>query len=129
MGLKSNVALLLLQIVLYRQQELLHMDKTLDNDQLLADPVLDEMILSKFANHRLVRMYAPELSGIQLRTLKGIVRELFEQGLPDDDVPVTVVTLANHFYYTRVQELEREQIPELKAKVQELQNEREQERT
>ncbi|CUS20270.1 LAQU0S01e02828g1_1 [Lachancea quebecensis] len=129
MELKSNVALLLLQIVLYRQQELSHIDKTLDNEQLLADPVLDEMVLSKFANHRLVRMHAPELSGIQLRTLKGIIRELFEQGLPDDDVPVTVVTLANHFYYTRVQELEKEQIPELKDKMQELLNEREQERT
>ncbi|SCV05941.1 LANO_0H18558g1_1 [Lachancea nothofagi CBS 11611] len=120
MDLKANVALLLLQIVLYRQQELSHADKSLKLDDLLQEPIVDDIILTKFNTHRLVKLYASGLSGLQLRTLKGIVRSLFNKGLPDKNAPVTVVTLANYYYYTRVAELEQEQIPKLKKQISEL---------
>lgn len=123
MELGANIALLLMQIVLRRQQELSHSDKSLDKEQLLKDPVIDESILAEFTNHRLVKLYAPDLQGMQLRMLRSIIRGLFEAGLPDKDAPVTVVTLANHFYYSRVAELEAEQIPALKQQILDLMGE------
>ncbi|SCU88835.1 LADA_0E12310g1_1 [Lachancea dasiensis] len=117
MDLPANVSLLLLQLTLYRQQELSHTGKDLKLDDLLVEPVVDESILTKFSTHRLVKLYVPELRGLQLRTLRVLVNDLFKKGLPDKSLPVTVVTLANHYYFVRVTELEQEEIPNLKGEL------------
>ncbi|CEP60425.1 Swc7p LALA0_S01e10594g [Lachancea lanzarotensis] len=113
MPLAANVALLMLQIVLYRQQELSHGEKGGKLNELLVDPVVDEVVLDRFTNHRIVKLYAPELEKVRLRTMKKEVADLFSAGLPDKNLPVTVITLANHFYYTRINELEKDQIPKI----------------
>ncbi|SCW01804.1 LAFE_0E07624g1_1 [Lachancea fermentati] len=114
MDLKNNIALLLLQIIFYRQQELCHLDKSLDSDTLMTDPIIDDAILHKFRNHKLVELHAADLSGIRLRILKNLVKELFEKGLPDDEGPVNVVSLANFYYSQRIRELESEELPKIR---------------
>ncbi|SCU94415.1 LAME_0F07382g1_1 [Lachancea meyersii CBS 8951] len=120
MALKSNVALLLLQLVLYRQQEFSHNDTGAKLNELLVNPVVDEIVLDRFTNHRLVKLYAPELVKVRLRALKKEVNDLFSAGLPDKNMPVTVITLANHFYYTRVKELEQDQIPKINEQLRDI---------
>ncbi|SCU84340.1 LAFA_0D09428g1_1 [Lachancea sp. 'fantastica'] len=118
MALAANVALLLLQIVLYRQQELSHGEKGGKLNDLLIEPVVDEIVLDRFTSHRVVKLYAPELTKLRLRTLKKEVTDLFSAGLPDKNTPVTVITLANHFYYTRINELEMDKIPGINQQMQ-----------
>lgn len=116
MDYKSNIVLLLLQIVLYRQQELVHNDKSLDQEQLMKDPIIDEEVLEQFRAHTLVKLYAPELRSAQLRKLRNMVKDIFDLGLPDGQ-PATLVTLANHYYAQRVQELQNTEIPQLQTQV------------
>ncbi|AGO12403.1 AaceriAER048Cp [[Ashbya] aceris (nom. inval.)] len=120
MDYKDNVTLLLLQVVLYRQQELAHQDKTLDQMRLLREPVVDAVILERFSTHRVVRLYAPELCRLRLDELQAVVREVFARGLPGsaEDTPVTLITLANHYYQLRVQELELRELPKLKELIE-----------
>lgn len=114
MDLKSNIALLLLQIILYRQQELCHNNKSIKYTDLLINPVLDDSILKSFSTHKLVKLYAPELHDLDLPRLTAIFHELFFQGIPDIKEPITIITLANYYYDKRIQELERDEIPKLK---------------
>ncbi|AAS52732.1 AER048Cp [Eremothecium gossypii ATCC 10895] len=116
MEYKYNVTLLLLQVVLHRQQELAHQDKTLSQISLLREPVVDTAVLERFSAHRVVRLYAPELCGLRLEELQAVVREVFARGLAGsaEDTPVTLITLANHYYRLRVQELELQELPKLK---------------
>lgn len=116
MDYKSNIVLLLLQIVLYRQQELIHNDKSLDQEQLMKDPIIDEEVLEQFRAHTLVKLCAPELRSAQLRKLRNMVKDIFDLELPDGQ-PATLVTLANHYYARRVQELQNTEIPQLQTQI------------
>ncbi|CAR26541.1 hypothetical protein ZYGR_0H03550 [Zygosaccharomyces rouxii] len=127
MDCPSNVKLLLLQILLRRQQNLAHQDKSLSLPQLLREPIVDREALQEFQSHKLVQMYSPELCTVPLRTLKNMVSELFERGLPhranDPDEPVTIVKLAEYYYSERIQEIQDDQLPKLREQMlQYLQN-------
>ncbi|AET38771.1 Swc7p Ecym_3278 [Eremothecium cymbalariae DBVPG len=117
---KDNVTLLLLQLLLYRQQELVHNNRALDYERLLMNPTVDEEVLKRFTRHKLVRLYCPYICDIQLRGMKSIVQDIFTKGLKDNkgNVPVTLVTLANHYYRQRIQQLEKEELPKLKELIQ-----------
>lgn len=121
MDYPSNVILLLLQIVLQRQQFLAHQDKTLDLDSLLREPIIDRVILTEFQNHKLVKMYLPDFVTLQMRGLKSLVNEVFEEGIADgnsdDDAGITVISLANHYYAKRIRELESSELPALKTSI------------
>ncbi|SCU77878.1 LAMI_0A02652g1_1 [Lachancea mirantina] len=117
MDLASNVILLILQIVFYRQQELAHGDNSVKLDELMLEPVVDESVLTRFRNHKLIRLYNPDQCGVQLRTLKGIVRDIFELGLPEESADVTVISLANHYYAQRIKELEEKELPQLQMQM------------
>lgn len=87
------------------------------------EPIIDRALLVEFQNHTLVKMYAPELQTLQLRSLKSLVNEVFELGTPDvkstDETPVTVVTLANYYYTKRIEELQNYQLPMLRQNIME----------
>lgn len=121
MDYPSNVVLLLLQLLLQRQQALAHHDKSLDLTQLLKDPIVDKEVLTQFQNHKLVKMYAPELCSVHLRSLKGLVTDIFTYGIPvTEDVSgqeITVITLANHYYNKRLAELTQFELPELRQEI------------
>ncbi|CCC72120.1 hypothetical protein NCAS_0J01410 [Naumovozyma castellii] len=121
----ANVPLLLLQIILQRQQVLAHKDKNLHMETLIKDPIIDDEILNQFISHKLIKIYTPDLSHMTKRSLKTMVNELFVEGLSTSQDPVTIVTLANYYYERRVKELETELIPQLKSQLQaQLQDER-----
>ena len=122
-----SVILLLLQIVLKREQTLAHDNRKLSLDKLLTDPIIDEVILSEFQSHNLVKLYAPELCTVSLRGLKALVREVFDAGIPHDTssqhsgkMVVTVVTLANYYYERQLKYLEQEELPRLKREMLQL---------
>lgn len=121
MDYPSNVKLLLLQILLRRQQALTHQDKSFSLSQLLREPIVDRELLQEFQTHKLVRMHSPELCTVPLRTLKSIVSDLFEAGLPHrtdgPEEPVTVVSLAEYYYSKRIQEIRDTQLPELRQQM------------
>lgn len=56
MDCPSNIVLLLLQLVLQRQQTLAHRDKSVDLQTLLKDPVIDNDVLVEFKTHKLVQL-------------------------------------------------------------------------
>ncbi|QLQ80808.1 hypothetical protein HG537_0E01630 [Torulaspora globosa] len=120
----SNVILLLLQLLLQRQQTLAHHNKSLDLAQLLRDPIVDKEVLDQFQNHKLVKMYSPELSNLHLRALKGLVTDLFTYGIPSAESPqgqeTNVITLANHYYNKRIGELTLIELPELRQEIKNL---------
>ena len=121
-----SVILLLLQIVLKREQALAHDNRKLSLDKLLTDPIIDDVILSEFQSHNLVKLYAPELCKVSLRRLKALVREVFDAGIPPDtssqtsEKVVTVVTLANYYYERQLKYLEQEELPRLKREMLQL---------
>lgn len=121
----SNVVLLLLQVLLKRQQTLAHQDKSLDISHLLKEPVVDKDVLIQFQTHRIVKIYSPDLCNIQMRSLKSMISDLFERGLPADEEEeegedvVDVITLANHYYMKRIEELEQNQLPQLRKEIME----------
>ena len=113
--------LLLLQIVLQRQQTLAHRDKSLDLQELLREPIIDNDILAEFKKHKLVQLYGPQYCcDISLRGLKTMVTDIFASGIPNaaqpsgNDQPVTVVELANYYYMQRINELQNTELPQLK---------------
>ncbi|AQZ18256.1 SWC7 (YLR385C) [Zygosaccharomyces parabailii] len=114
----SNVKLLLLQILLRRQQTLAHQDKSLELTELLREPIVDKEALQQFQSHKLVRMYCSELCAVSTRTLKSLVSELFQIGIPvqaeTPHDPVTLITLAEYYYSQRIEEIESQQMPELR---------------
>lgn len=122
----SNVILLLLQLLLQRQQTLSHQDKSLNLTELLKDPIVDKEVLVSFQSHKLVKMYSPDLCYAHLRSLKSLVSDIFMFGVPSDETdegdPITVITLANHYYKKRLKELEQEQLPQLRQEMVELFN-------
>ncbi|AMD19914.1 HCL237Cp [Eremothecium sinecaudum] len=112
---KDNVVLLLLQMLLYRQQELKNKDKALDYEKLLEEPIVDEEVLERFTSHKLVKLYNPYLCTIRLWELKKTVREIFSKGLEDKSIAkLNLVTLANQYYKRRMNELQFKEIPRLK---------------
>lgn len=117
----SNVLLLLLQLLLQRQQSLVNHDKSLDLAQLLKEPVVDREVQVQFQKHKLVRMYSPELCDVHLRGLKGIVCDLFAEGIASDtdqdQAETTVITLANYYYNKRLAELAEIELPELRQEI------------
>ncbi|GCE98737.1 SWR1-complex protein 7 [Zygosaccharomyces mellis] len=121
MDYPSNVKLLLLQILLRRQQTLAHQDKSISLPQLLKEPIVDRESLQEFQSHKLVRMYSPELCTIPLRTFKSIVNKLFEEGLSCKtdglDEPITIIKLAEYYYSERIQEIQEVQLPGLKEQM------------
>lgn len=121
MDYPSNVKLLLLQILLRRQQTLAHQDKSISLPQLLKEPIVDRESLQEFQSHKLVRMYSPELCAIPLRTFKSMVSKLFEEGLPYKteglDEPITIIKLAEYYYSERIQEIQEVQLPRLKEQM------------
>lgn len=75
--------LLLLQLVLQRQQTLAHRDKSVDLQTLLKDPVIDNDVLVEFKTHKLVQLYGPQYCrDISLRGLKTMVTDIFANGIP-----------------------------------------------
>lgn len=121
----NNICLLLLQIVLERQQSLAHTDKTLELSQLLIEPVIDINIWTKFITQPIVIYYSPKLQDIKLEELQKQVDDLFQIGFPSDckefeDVEITVISLANFYSMKRIDELENEKLPFLKNEI--LQN-------
>ncbi|QLL33250.1 hypothetical protein HG536_0E01610 [Torulaspora globosa] len=120
----SNVILLLLQLLLQRQQTLAHHDKSLDLTQLLREPIIDKEVLAQFQNHKLVKMYSPELCNLHLRALRGLVTDLFTYGIPGaeglDAQETNVITLANYYYNKRLAELTLTQLPELRQEIKSL---------
>lgn len=121
MDYPSNVKLLLLQILLRRQQTLTHQDRSLQIGQLLQEPIVDKEALQQFQSHKLVRMYSPELCTVSTRSLKGLVSELFQIGLPgqeeNSEEPVTIIMLAEYYYAQRIEEIETLQMPELRQQI------------
>lgn len=120
----SNVILLLLQVLLKRQQTLAHQDKSLNISHLLKEPVVDKDVLVQFQTHKIVKMYSPDLCNIQMRSLKSLISDLFERGLPADETEegenvVDVISLANHYYIKRMEELEQNQLPQLRKEIME----------
>lgn len=120
----SNVILLLLQVLLKRQQTLAHQDKSLNISHLLKEPVVDKDVLVQFQTHKIVKMYSPDLCNIQMRSLKSLISDLFERGLPADETEegeeiVDVISLANHYYIKRMKELEQNQLPQLRKEIME----------
>ncbi|SMN22673.1 similar to Saccharomyces cerevisiae YLR385C SWC7 Protein of unknown function, component of the Swr1p complex that incorporates Htz1p into chromatin [Maudiozyma saulgeensis] len=120
----TNVVLLLLQLVLEEQEKLAHTNKKFKLEDLMTEPLVDSVVLKKFVEHPLVHLYAPETENITLRGLKSIVRDIFDQGLDGTtdnndkgSTPVTVVTLANHYYAKRIRELE-DILPNMKDQIQ-----------
>ncbi|CAI4644382.1 BCN_G0039320.mRNA.1.CDS.1 [Saccharomyces cerevisiae] len=121
MDCPSNIVLLLLQLVLQRQQTLAHRDKSVDLQTLLKDPVIDNDVLVEFKTHKLVQLYGPQYCrDISLRGLKTMVIDIFANGIPrnaqssGNDQPVTVVDLANYYYMQRINELQNTELPQLK---------------
>ncbi|CCH58599.1 hypothetical protein TBLA_0A08090 [Henningerozyma blattae CBS 6284] len=138
----SNVILLLLQLILYHQESLSHRNKKLRLPNLLVDPIIDEAILNEFKNHTLVKVYAPELCKIQLRSLRMLVKEIFSVGFnieenedningnvkqenvsysdsnQKQDTIINVITLANFYYDKRITEIEK-RLPEIRDEMQE----------
>lgn len=121
MDCPSNIVLLLLQIVLQRQQNLAHRDKSLNLQELLREPIIDNDILVEFKKHKLVQLYGPQYCrDISLRGLKTMVTDIFASGTPKapqpsgNDQPVTVVELANYYYMQRINELQNTELPQLK---------------
>ncbi|GAV52524.1 hypothetical protein ZYGR_0AG05150 [Zygosaccharomyces rouxii] len=121
MDYPSNVKLLLLQILLRRQQALAHQDKSLSLPQLLKEPIVDRESLQEFQSHKVVQLYSPGLCTVSLRTLKSMVSELFERGLPykteGPDEPITIIKLAEYYYSERIQEIQDVQMPRLREQM------------
>ncbi|CCK69033.1 Swc7p KNAG_0B06030 [Huiozyma naganishii CBS 8797] len=116
-----NVALLLLQILLQRQQYLAHRDKSLQLKSLLKEPIVDAQVLEQFTSHKLVKLYSPELQDVTLRTLRAMVGQLFVEGAEElSDQQITVITLANSYYNKRIQQLETQLLPQLKQELVQL---------
>lgn len=124
MDYPTNVLLLLLQLILQRQQALVHQDKSLDLTALLKEPIVDKEVLIQFQNHKLVKMYAPELCNVHLRVLKSLVADIFMTSTPGDETHdgTTVITLANYYYNQRIAELTQDQLPRIRQEIAELLN-------
>ncbi|CCF56037.1 hypothetical protein KAFR_0A06020 [Kazachstania africana CBS 2517] len=123
----ANVILLLLQIILRRQQILCHRDVGLNMEDLRKDPIIDNEILHAFQSHKLTRLYAPDIEAMTLRGLKSLAADVFSEGIPSEDEEhsketVDILDLANYYYNLRIEELEN-QLPKLKEELlQKLQN-------
>ncbi|CAI4047316.1 hypothetical protein N7582_004048 [Saccharomyces uvarum] len=124
MDCPSNIVLLLLQIILQRQQALTHRDKSLNLEEMLKEPIIDNDILTEFKTHKLVQLYGPQYyRDISLRGLKTMVTDIFANGIPktaqpsETDEPITVVSLANHYYAQRVDELQGRELPQLREQL------------
>ncbi|QEU62892.1 Swc7 [Kluyveromyces lactis] len=107
----DSIALLLLQITLYHQQELAHADSSLSLDELLVEPIVDNIVVEKFTSHSMVQIYAPELAPLNIRSIKGLISDLFTN--TNIQEPKNLITLANHYYSERLNYLQEEKIPEL----------------
>ncbi|CCD27112.1 Swc7p NDAI_0J02200 [Naumovozyma dairenensis CBS 421] len=127
MSYPSNVILLLLQIILQRQQVLSHKDKSLNLQTLLQDPIIDNEVLQQFNSHKLVKLYCPELSSMTRRTLQAMVHDIFQSGFgatsssPLEEqyanIPITVASLANFYYDKRLNEIQQEELPKLEQQL------------
>lgn len=134
--LPLNIVLLLLQIILARQEDICRGDKDKNIDQLLQDPILDNGTLQQFITHPLVQIYSPQVKTLTQRKLRALVAEIFENGFHvaaessaainevaarfQNEAPPTVVTLANFYYELRILQLERDLIPTAKESLLEL---------
>lgn len=117
----NNIVLLILQIILQHQHSMVGRHKELDIKKLMVEPVIDAEVLTKCQNHTMAKMYAPDIKNLTLRNLKFLVEEWFTTGVPDlPEEPVTLVTLANYYYSLRIQELNEELIPKIRADAKEL---------
>lgn len=85
---------------------------------------MDKEVLTQFQNHKLVKMYAPELCNVHLRLLKSLVADIFMTGTPGDEThdDTTVITLANYYYNQRIEELTQDQLPRIRHEIAELLN-------
>lgn len=127
--LPPNIVLLLLQIILARQQEICRTDKDKNLEQLLSDPILDDEVLHQFTSHALTQLYSVQLKTLTIRKLKTLVAEIFQNSFHSvaeySDVllerfkeeEVTIVTLANFYYDWRVMQLEQDVIPKAKQDI------------
>lgn len=131
--LPPNIVLLLLQIILARQQEYCKLDKTKKLENLLVDPILDNEILERFIKHPLLKIYHQPSQSLTLRQLKILIREVFDNGFQiiyndkDDydfskisdkftkDTIPNIISLANFYYECRIAQLENELIPNIKS--------------
>lgn len=132
--LPPNIVLLLLQIILTRQQEIVRMDKEQVLDLLLLQPILENGILQQFITHKLTQIYSPQVQSFTLRRLKTLLAEIFERGfrvensvgLPPSitnkfqDGPVNIVYLANFYYEWRLWELQESLIPSVQRDIVDL---------
>lgn len=127
--LPPNIVLLLLQIILARQQELCKLDKTLKLEYLLVDPILDNDVLQKFIKHPLLKLYSRPAQNLTLRKLRTLIAEIFDNGfqikyVDDNNVDFSdmcdrynketvpnVISLANFYYEYRIVQLEKKLIP------------------
>lgn len=124
MDYPSNVILLFLQVILQRQHQLVHDDKTVSIEDLLVHPIIDSKILNDLQNHKLTKLYTPMLCTASLRTIKTLFNDIVEAGISADDsikvkeerLPeeVNLVALANYYYGKRINELESIEIPALR---------------
>ncbi|KAH3899924.1 uncharacterized protein SCODWIG_00149 [Saccharomycodes ludwigii] len=132
-GWDSHIILLLLQIVLHRQQYLCHKDSNLSEVECAKNPVIDDFIFNTFINHKLVKYYnimskntrnSVVPTDLTLEELKQIVRSIYSRGLPqnENNDPNTLVALCNYYYFKRIDELENNILPKIKKQLQQQQN-------
>lgn len=107
----DSITLLLLQITLYRQQDLVHSDSSLNLDELLVEPIVDESVVEAFVSHKLVKLHAQELTSLNKITTKALITDIFKK--TQIEGPKNLITLANYYYSQRLNYLEKEKIPEL----------------
>lgn len=116
----TNVILLLLQILFRHQEILAHGNKSEEFNRYLAEPIIDERVLDTFTNHKLVKIYEPELCSIQLRGLRMLVEDLFLLS-PEQETAGKewdVLSLANFYYAKRIAEIEQ-RLPEIRGQFKE----------
>ena len=114
-AMNDSITLLVLQLTFYRQQELVHQDPSLDLNRLIVEPIVDETILQQFVSHSLVKIYAPELTKLNLRSLRTLITTIFDD--TELDEAKTLISLANHYYSKRINYLEEEKLPELISQI------------
>ncbi|CAL9733741.1 SWR1-complex protein 7 [Monosporozyma servazzii] len=127
--LPSNIVLLLLQVILARQQEICRTDKDKDLEYLLGDPIIDDEVLHQFTSHTLINLYSAQLKTLTIRKLKTLVAEIFQNSFHSaveysdvlterfQEEEITIVTLANFYYDWRVMQLEQDVIPKAKEDI------------
>ena len=136
-----NIILLLLQIILERQQDIAkNKDGKNDITEFLTDPVIDDFVLNEFKSHKMFEVYKLNgtLQGVSfdtpkkknqnhlkltLRDLRTIVATLYKTPI---STPVnenltknrpTLITLCDRYYALRIEQLSTDMLPKLREEL------------